>query len=1023
LINTKLYKLTLIFIVLFFWTNNSYAQNDSIAVSTNVDTNLVVRHLDTINFNPIMDSSFVNSKIDSVSINNSNIELNNSFTNYFVKLFFKTDSIKLLKNEIVSNVLTIVNISSSELNFKITQIFPAAWELIAIFDEDTYLKLAPNDSLFIPIILIPSKSYRQGSSVIINSVLEDSLGDNIGSHQFSIYSKKNISWNTEVQPGKKVYLKNNKNSANIKYNIVNTGSYEQDFFIKLSTLGNELMITDTLDGMIEQNTTISLNSSQDTSLFYRLTAYNNGQRNYKRISTLNYIPNYKYNDQRYSMFIESSDPKELSGFNKKREKINFIKLPNETIASNESNSSLPLVVDASVQNILGDNVFTTVSMRGFKTLNKEASLSYFSQLNYSSVFWNKELLLNSPWYVGYFDKKIVAEIGQVSGNVSGISTAGKGVKASYQFNSNHNTGAFYVRGPKLFSTTEREAFGISHKYRINDNIRIKGALGRSVNYQQGSFIDAANLYSNFRIAKRHYLSLFLAGTQTRKQYLGQEYNFSGYLIGLNYGTSFFKSRLKTNVSAKYNDRYFSSGSFERFQLNQTSKFLINKKWNVSLNNFYFDINTFNVFSDTVLYKQKQLNNTLLFTTSNQLGSFQPGVFYNYTDIYKNRIHSRGVIFRYSKSNYSRNSLMSSYFRAGYNHALDYENLKNYFIFESSLLVRYKVWSLNARYNYGSISKVSLDHLIQYNKTPQTIRFNLQNQYQFKNKHFVIENSATFFYNNLFDNYSFGYFPQLFFFSNTGWRFGINVSYIYSSNDFGTLYNSNINLAVQEQKSQTHNLNFGFTVRKKFNVPIPFIKSKAVDVEFVSFYDLNGNYIKDENEPAIENVIINIDKKTELITDQNGTGKVNNIELGKHSIDLIRLDGVKGWFSNVQDSVDISSKGICFLPFVRGVKVYGEVVVSRQKIAIADNSKKFDLSRIKITATNENVYSTLTDVNGKFEFYLPNGEYTISMDEKVLGTKFKMSSNNIIVNLRYSHNNSYVSFYVSENKRKVTIKEF
>jgi hypothetical protein len=985
----------------------TYAQIDSTAVPTIVDTNLVVVPVDSVGAK--------STSLDS--------ESNTTFKNDFVKLFFKTDSIKLLKNEIVSNVLTIVNVTNSELNFKITQIFPAAWELITIFDEDEYLKLSPNDTLFIPVILIPSKSYRQGSNVIINSVLEDSLGDNIGSHQFFIYSKKSISWNTDVRPGKIVYLKNNENASNIEYNIVNTGSYEQDFFINLKTLGNDLIITDTLDGMMEPNTTISLNSNQDTSLFYRLTAYNNGQRNYKRISTLNYIPNYKYNDQKYSMFIESSDPKELGGINKRREKINFIKLPNETIASNESNSSLPLIVDGSVQNILGDNVFTTISMRGFKTLNEDASLAYFTQLNYSSVFWNNDLLLNSPWYLGYFDKKIVAEIGQVSGNVSGISAAGKGIKASYEYNPNHNTGAFYVRGPKLFSTTNREAYGISHKYRINDNIRIKGALGRSVNYQQGSFVNAANLYSNFRIAKRHYLSVFLAGTQTQKQYLGQVYNFSGYLVGLNYGTSFIKNRLKTNVSGKYNDRYFSSGSFERFQLNHTSKFMIDKKWNVSLNNFYFDINTYNVISDTVLYKQRQLNNTLLFTTSNEIGSFQPGVFYNYTNIYQNRIHSRGLIFRYSKSNYSRNFLMSSYFRAGYNDAIDYEDLDNYFIFESSLIVRYKVWSLTGRYNYGSISKVSLDHLIQYNKTPQTVRFNLQNQYQFNNKHFILEHSATFFYNNLFDNYSFGYFPQLFFFSNTGWRFGLNSSYIYSSNDFGTLYNSTINIAVPEQKTKTHNFNFGFTVRKKFNVPIPFIKSKAVDVEFVAFYDLNGNYIKEDNEPAIENVIINLDKKTELMTDQNGIGKVNNIELGNHSISLIRLNGVQGWFSNVPDSVDISTKGICFLPFVRGVKVYGEVVVSRQKIAIADKSKKFDLSRIKITATNDNVYSTLTDVDGKFEFYLPNGEYIVSMDEKVLGTKFKMSSNNISVNLNYNQNNTYVSFYVSENKRKVTIKEF
>ena len=875
MIKNSSYKIIILFLSLIFVGLNSYAQDDSLLVLPPINDSLVPL---------VSDSSVVMSDSISTPVDDK------IFSNDNVVLFYKTDSIKLIKNEIVSNVLTIVNVSGSNISFKINQMYPAAWELIDIFDqEDGYISLAPNDSIFIPVLLIPSKNYRQGSNMVINSILEDSLGEIIGNHFYTIYSDKKISWEANINPGKRVYLKNDENHSDIEYSIMNTGPYEQDFFINLRTYGDQLLITDTLNSIIDRNTTVTLNSNQDTSFHYRLTAYAEGQRNIKRISTLNYIPNYKYGNQKYSLFVESSDPKELSGLNKKGDKIDFIKLPNQTIASSESNSALPLVVDLSAQNLLGDNVFTSLSMRGFKTLNKDASLVYFTQLNYSSVFWNNELLLNSPWYMGYFDKKLNVEIGQVSGNVSGIGASGKGIKTSYRFQPKHNTGAFYVRGPKLFSPTSREAFGLTHVYKLNRYLRIKGAIGRSVNIQQNSFINAANLYTNFSFASKHYVSVLLAGTQTQKEYIGQQYNFSGYLIGLNYNTSFFKKRLKSNVNVKYNDKNFSSGGFERLQANHLSRFTINKKWTATLNDYYFDINSFNIYADTLYFNQKQLNNTLLFNTSTNAGSYQPGIFYNYSDIYQNRIHSRGVMFRYSKNNYSNNFLMSSFFRAGYNDAIDYQNLGNYFIFESSTIVRYKVWSINARYNYGSISKVALDHMLQYGKTPQTIRFNVQNQHMFKNEHFILESSTTFSYNNLFNNQSFGYFPQLYYFTNRGWRFGVNGSYIYSSNNYGALYSSSLNFNVQEQNTKTHNLNFGFTLRKEFNVPIPFVKSKAVNVEFVAFYDLNGNSIKDENEPIIENVIINVDKKSELITDAMGVGKLYNLEIGSHSISLISLN--------------------------------------------------------------------------------------------------------------------------------------
>jgi hypothetical protein len=135
--------------------------------------------------------------------------------------------------------------------------------------------------------------------------------------------------------------------------------------------------------------------------------------------------------------------------------------------------------------------------------------------------------------------------------------------------------------------------------------------------------------------------------------------------------------------------------------------------------------------------------------------------------------------------------------------------------------------------------------------------------------------------------------------------------------------------------------------------------------------------------------------------------------------------MEGWFANLPDSISILNTGKLYIPFVRGVKVYGDVILDRQKIAIADKDKIFDLSRIKIVASNTDgkVFTTLTDIDGHFEFFLPNGDYTLTMDESILGTKYKISRNNIPLTLEATQDALYMSFYIVEKRRKVKVKSF
>ena len=112
----------------------------------------------------------------------------------------------------------------------------------------------------------------------------------------------------------------------------------------------------------------------------------------------------------------------------------------------------------------------------------------------------------------------------------------------------------------------------------------------------------------------------------------------------------------------------------------------------------------------------------------------------------------------------------------------------------------------------------------------------------------------------------------------------------------------------------------------------------------------------------------------------------------------------------------------YFPFVRGVKIQGDVIVDLQKIAVAED-KMMDLSNIKITATKDITYNTLTDVNGHFEFYLPNGKYILNMDESILAGNLRLSRNNIPIVLKNTQESVYISFYILEKRRKVILRDF
>lgn len=998
--------------------DNLFKENDSTEITTNANANKDLLLKDSINENSFIISDFVNTSkvLDTMPyIRTGNI------LSKFVR-----NEIDLKQGQIVSNVLKVVNLGKQPITFTTDLLIPGGWTRIDDAEKKYIIK--QNDTTIVPIIISPTKLVNGNTEIIINSFIVGTEQQQLANNYFSLKTKKKVAWDIELTETNNIYLKNDQDNKRFKFQINNSGNYKQDLFVNYSIPKKDLFLSDTLNKVINNpNVTFSLEAREKKLFDYIITFKDMNKRNYRRISYNTYNPNKVRDKKVHSLIINSREPRSDKYSLQKRTKVNFIKLPNEVKANPYGYPYLPLTVIMSAQNILSERSFLSLNLRGFKQINETASLVYSTDVSYSNSYFTQNILNDAPWYVGYFDDKKTIEIGQISGNIIGVSSSGYGVKGSYRFNDTHELGAFYVNSNGFAASNSSINFGVWHNFNYNEDVRIKTQLGRNINSISNRIINVLSVQPSIRINQNHSVSLISSVTNKKIDNAPVFFNPNGLLLGVSYTSIFFNKRLKYNLSTRFNDKNFSYGSFSRFYLNQRTTFTINNKWTAFLSNNYQQSANFNIITGNENYSQKSFFNNLVFNTNNQTGNYQAGLFYEYRNFPNSIIYNRGLTFRFSNYNFEKQFINSLYIKAGYTKpVLNNADNKDYFNFELSSLTRFRTWNFNVNYNMGAFSSLTSQQALNDFITPQSIRISAQNQYLFPNRKLVIESNVIYSYNNVFNNHILGVYPTVYFFNDFGWRFGVSTNYTFTTRDFSSVYNPIDNqsgdLFTGANQISSTNFNLNFNLKKDFGIPIPFVDRTAATAKFVAFLDVNGNGIRDNDETTLQNVVLKINKK-EVLTDVNGEATMLNLLKDEYDFDAFSLEKLNGWFPNINSTIIIQKDDIVYVPFVRGVKVYGDVVLDRQKIAVAEKTP-MDLSRIKISATiGKKVYSALTNNNGRFEFYLPFGDYIITMDEGILNSRLQITRNNIPLKLKNTQDGVYISFYLIEKRRKVIFTDF
>ena len=930
--------------------------------------------------------------------------------------------IRVNKVELAANLLTVQNNTDNEVTYYVELSLPDKWKS---FGLQRYFIANPGETMVVPLRVLPL-SLKGNTQFFIGVNVFEENGDALASNYFYISSYKVVNWDVSVTPGKKNYFKNGENTSSFDLNVVNQGNYPQDIVMHFKGQRNGLKIKNKGGEEIKSlNYDYSLKSLEDTTFSYDIETCGE-TRNVKMVSMQNHRPNMVNDAKNYVLYVNTSEALS-SGKNlqKKSTKIEFTKLANEKKANQFSGPIVPLIVETNFQNITSNNPMMMLNLRGFQIMDDGSNLVYFGQLSFTSNFYSERYINNSTWYGGYFNKDYTAEIGNINGGVMGIQNNGKGAKASYRVIRDHWVGAFYTRRPNFLNNPTSESFGAFYKYLGDGKLTGSAAISQSNDFLRKRNATIFNGTVSYNLAKNHFVSASGAFSNTTFENAQQVLQTKqGFILNANYGGAFVGGKLRTSVNGNYQSPTFGLFYNERKAMNTRARYTFNDKssllFNSTINENIYPLNR---ITNENLVTSFMMFNNLAYNRITKMGSVQPYTYAQSNDIRGKRLNSFGLGTRFNTYILDKNVLWSSNFFGGYNKGFFLTDLPLFFNFGINSILRIKTFSGMVSYTYGSNSPDALLNEISSGLTPSLLRVTGNYQYMFKNRSLVLNNSLNYSYRNQSRNSVFNYIPEIFYFTNTGWRFSLNanLSYAYGKSRSQISALGTETTVLEERVSSNSNLRLGASIRKEFGIPIPFAKQRNFTKTFIAFYDLNGNSIKDKDEPSLENVIVKV-ANHELITNKEGVARLIYANGGTFAYTIYSLDELNGWFPNVEDSLTIVSQGNEFVPFVKGIKLYGSIVVDRERLSI-DAEKALDLTNVKLTATGDDNHHTLTDFKGNFEFYLPNGSYTISINEAILGNQFKLAKNDISVYLSQGIEGVFITFYIIEKKRKVSRKVF
>ncbi|WP_142533386.1 carboxypeptidase-like regulatory domain-containing protein [Saccharicrinis carchari] len=925
-------------------------------------------------------------------------------------------------NDFATNVLRIKNGTEKQQNVSLSINPPAGWQVLG--NAQKQISIGAKDSIFVPVRLRPS-SLMQGDMAYMANAFLNVNGFTVANAVWNIAIKRQSNWTASIS-ATKVYFVQQSDLSEFSLQLNNSGNSEEVLMVNVQAETGILLknaedewvqnIQQRIELKVQQDSTLTFDILQSSEPVKPTDRYTGDITNYRIKITVS-------NEQR-----RQGSKGRWTGH------VNFVQLPDSRKVEASAFGSFPLTIEWDSYNILDDNTYGALGMYGTKRLSDHQTFNYYYQASFidNKINWNS--LLGNYFYLGYFSQPFNVELGDISAGRGGSNLIGEGVKGSYNYK-NHRLGAMYIGNPSVFDNPTIKGFGGFYQY---TGEKLRGDV-----YAESSENIIANIASNatsadvsYRLSNKHRLN-FGTGYSTQKYATFNDTVLTGYKMEARYNGYFKKFQI--NLSGQYNT---PSYLLRRGVSAVTGSLSYPLKKGLRLRGAFSGyksqaeyLQSDGIMQDSIFSRRNKYFLQLLFSNDKQSYAIQPEYSIFETNLLKTNM--AGINFEYRTRVNSKMSFFSTLF-AGQSGFPDIAEADPIFVANSRLSVRYNNLNANIRYYYGPYYLSEQSQYLATRQNPQRLFAMMYYDYWFANNKMRLDLNLNYNYTTVKGRQQLVSRPELFYYTNKQFEFSLYANYLmYANAEYertpisfnGSPVASSGDIVPADVFSRVE---YGFGI--KINVNVPAGLHKNYRAMMVVFRDLNGNGIKDQNEPAYGDMLIKVTRVDEsfsendlmmqqneiyeLITNSDGEAIYRHLPKGNYKIESSPLTTTDGWFSGDVRYEMIDGNKTVYIPLSRGARCSGSIFVERAEYS---DEKPLMLGGIRVTAVNQlsgATYSALTDKYGNYSLYLPNGDYVLTINEGAVGTRFQFAKNNIPLSVKSRSQNYNVSFNLGERKRQI-----
>ncbi len=883
------------------------------------------------------------------------------------------------------------------------------------------ITVQPGDSAFIPVRVSIPVNALGGLNYVLNGTFRPDNKIYQANAYITILRKSN--WQANIDKSN-IFFNIYRESVDFKIYLTNKGNVHEMIRLKFDI--GRLLMSDDIESS-DNTVFINLNASRDTVL----------------TDHLRYNKDLKYSQlQRYrNNWKESTVSVDVSTFDVQRNfNIRINKLDSE-FENFRLQGASPLNVEYQVYNLLSTSrAKFNARIFGNLLLPQERDLDYLFGVNniYFSQDYNRQFDFFRQFKVAleYTDARtdILFSDNNHGGNIHYLS--GWGFTGRYKIGESNYANLALMQHP--FSLNRGLFAGYDTKVgKINLKTGITIEDNPSGKYKAYSIL----VGPGFSFLKRHYLNIdfLISNARYANFYLMQaDTSVVGFSYRLNYrfNSKRFQFRLMNlNTTPNYikNSGINNIHLESKYLLKENARFDLyysRNKYAVSRYpyGFYFPANydltdfgrlTTVIGRDRVIYQFGPIYSSTIRNYYNPVSDFSS----KYTSY--NPGLSGSVSFRIKEEKTITPNISVYNIRFKYEsedpiyRPYHYYSLMNY---SAGLNYYDDIWKISAIYSSGSTS--DLFRSVQVEEEPiltQSIQIRPAFEKSFHEDAIRLSGYANYLYYMPSGRESFTFNLRNDFWLPHGWL-------VYFS---ANIY---INSRVEEETGRisTKDLNLFAGVRKSFDIQQP--RLKYYDITGIFFNDLNGNMIKEDEEPPAANILVNIrrdpnvnEQKTNfaeinLVSSIDGLISYTNLPEGLYNLSFIPLDNLKDLYfvNGIEQVMRVSSDQVYYIPLAESYKIKGKIVIDRDPNS---SEGKVSLEGIKVTAVGPHgeTFSTLTDAFGQYVLNVPQAySYTVSIFN-VFGEQFYIEMDQFDIQFA-DFKSINLDFKFIEKRREIRIRD-